>query len=149
VHPKKAVSSHSQFIDGTLLTPKIGHAKKASTPVCASDRSACPHVASATARPHIPTDIARRTRRRNNTPALPLDQQRNSCPDRGKALVAKANHGAAIERAEALRSVFAELADLSARAAAPELDRRGIATPSGAKWSAMAVLRVRERLARG
>jgi len=34
------------------------------------------------------------------------------------------------------------------RAAAGELDRRGIATLSGAKWSAMAVLRVRERLAR-
>jgi hypothetical protein len=83
-----------------------------------------------------------RARRRNKTPAVPL-------ANRGKVLVAKANHGAAIERAEALRSVFAELADLSARAAAAELDRRGIATPSGAKWSAMAVLRVRERLARG
>jgi hypothetical protein len=55
---------------------------------------------------------------------------------------------AAIERAEALRSVFVDLAALSTRAAAAELDRRGIATPSGAKWSAMAVLRVRERLAR-
>jgi hypothetical protein len=43
--------------------------------------------------------------------------------------------------------VFAELSELSTRAAAAELDRRGIATPSGAKWSAMAVLRVRERLA--
>jgi hypothetical protein len=36
-----------------------------------------------------------------------------------------------------------------ARAAAAELDRRGIATPSDAKWSAMGgVKRVRERLAR-
>ncbi len=55
--------------------------------------------------------------------------------------------GAAAERAEALRSVFAELAGMSTRAVAAELDRRGIATPSGAAWSAMAVLRVRERLA--
>jgi hypothetical protein len=31
--------------------------------------------------------------------------------------------------------------------AAAELDRRGIATPTGAKWSAMAVSRIRERLA--
>jgi hypothetical protein len=44
--------------------------------------------------------------------------------------------------------VFAELAGLSTRAAAAELDRRGIGPLSGAKWSAMAVLRVRERLAR-
>jgi hypothetical protein len=66
----------------------------------------------------------------------------------GNTELAKANHDAAAERAEALRSVFAELVALSTRAAAAELDRRGIATPSGAKWSAMAVLRVGERLAR-
>jgi hypothetical protein len=45
-----------------------------------------------------------------------------------------------------LRPVFAELAALSTHAAAAELDRRGVATPTGAKWSAMAVLRVRKRL---
>jgi hypothetical protein len=66
----------------------------------------------------------------------------------GNADLAKANQGPLIERAEALRSVFVELADLSTRAAAAELDKRGIATPSRAKWSAMEVLRVRERLAR-
>jgi DNA invertase Pin-like site-specific DNA recombinase len=66
----------------------------------------------------------------------------------GNAGLARANHDAAAERAEALRPVLSELADLSTRAAAAELDKRGIATPSGAKWSAMAVLRVRERLAR-
>jgi DNA invertase Pin-like site-specific DNA recombinase len=66
----------------------------------------------------------------------------------GNAALAKANRDAAAERAEALRPIFVELADLSTRAAATELDRRGITTPSGAKWSAMAVLRVRERLAR-
>jgi DNA invertase Pin-like site-specific DNA recombinase len=65
----------------------------------------------------------------------------------GNAALAKANRDAAAERAEALRPVFAELAGMSTRAAAAELDRRGIATPSGAKWNAMAVSRVRERLA--
>jgi DNA invertase Pin-like site-specific DNA recombinase len=65
----------------------------------------------------------------------------------GNAKLAKANQEAAAERAEALRPVFAELAGMSTRAAAAELDRRGVATPSGAQWSAMAVLRVRERLA--
>lgn len=50
-------------------------------------------------------------------------------------------------RAEELRPVFAELADLSARKAAEELNRRGVPTPGGAKWHAVTVLRVRERLA--
>jgi hypothetical protein len=63
------------------------------------------------------------------------------------AALAKTNHDAAAERTEALRPVFAELAGMSTRAAAAELNRRGIATPTGAKWSAMAVSRVRERLA--
>jgi len=65
----------------------------------------------------------------------------------GNAALAAANRDAAAERAEALRSVFAELADMTTRAAAAELDRRGVATPTGAPWSAMAVSRVRERLA--
>jgi hypothetical protein len=64
----------------------------------------------------------------------------------GNAELAKVNHGAAIERAEALRPVFAELAGLSAHKAADELNRRNVATPTGAKWSAKTVLRVRERL---
>jgi DNA invertase Pin-like site-specific DNA recombinase len=49
-------------------------------------------------------------------------------------------------RAEELRPTFNELANLSARKAAGELNRRGIATPAGGKWHAMTVLRVRERL---
>ena len=61
--------------------------------------------------------------------------------------LAKINRDAAAERAEALRSVFAELAGMSTHVAAAELDKRGIATPTGAKWSAMTVLRVRKRLA--
>jgi DNA invertase Pin-like site-specific DNA recombinase len=52
----------------------------------------------------------------------------------------------ALERAEELRPLFTELAGLSARKAAKELNRRGIPTPAGAKWHAVTVLRVRERL---
>jgi hypothetical protein len=65
----------------------------------------------------------------------------------GNAALAKANHDAAAERAEALRAVFAELASMTTRAAAAELDRRGVATPNGGPWSAMAVSRIRKRLA--
>jgi hypothetical protein len=49
--------------------------------------------------------------------------------------------------AERLRPVFAELTDLSANAAAAELDRRGIATTRGGKRTARAVIDVRTRLA--
>jgi hypothetical protein len=45
-----------------------------------------------------------------------------------------------------LRAIFAELAELSARKAAGELNRRGVATPAGGKWHAVTVIRVRERL---
>jgi len=50
------------------------------------------------------------------------------------------------ERAEGLRGVFAELSGLSARKAAEELNRRSVPTPSGGKWHAMQVIRVRQRL---
>jgi DNA invertase Pin-like site-specific DNA recombinase len=50
-------------------------------------------------------------------------------------------------RAEELRALFTELSSLSARKAAEELNRRGIATPAGGEWHAVTVLRVRERLA--
>jgi DNA invertase Pin-like site-specific DNA recombinase len=50
------------------------------------------------------------------------------------------------KRAQALRSVFEELAGLSARAAAEELNKRGITTAAGGKWHAAQVIRVRGRL---
>jgi DNA invertase Pin-like site-specific DNA recombinase len=53
----------------------------------------------------------------------------------------------AMERAEGLRSVFEELANLSARKAAEELNVRGVPTPEGGKWYATQVIRVRKRLA--
>ena len=58
-----------------------------------------------------------------------------------------AERQAARERAEQLRPLFAELAGMSARKAAEELNRRSVATPAGGKWHAATVLRVRERLA--
>jgi DNA invertase Pin-like site-specific DNA recombinase len=53
---------------------------------------------------------------------------------------------AAMQRAEALRPVLADMADLPLTAAA-ELNRRKIATPAGGEWHAQTVIRVRERLA--
>jgi DNA invertase Pin-like site-specific DNA recombinase len=55
-----------------------------------------------------------------------------------------ANRAAAQERAEALRPVLTELRDLSANAAAIELDRRGVPTPAGGRWYARTVLRMRQ-----
>jgi DNA invertase Pin-like site-specific DNA recombinase len=49
--------------------------------------------------------------------------------------------------AERLRPVLAELSNLSANAAAAELDRRGYATARGGKWSAQAIISARARLA--
>jgi DNA invertase Pin-like site-specific DNA recombinase len=54
---------------------------------------------------------------------------------------------AALARAEALRPVFAELAGLSHRGVAKALNERGIKTATGKAWTAMQVIRVRERLA--
>jgi DNA invertase Pin-like site-specific DNA recombinase len=52
----------------------------------------------------------------------------------------------AAERAESLRPVFTELSGLSHRAAAAELNRRGITTAEGGQWHAAQMARVRSRL---
>lgn len=57
-----------------------------------------------------------------------------------------ASQQAAAAFAERLRPVFVELAGLSARKTAEELNRRAIAAPNGGQWHAMQVIRVRERL---
>ena len=49
-------------------------------------------------------------------------------------------------RAQALRPLFVELAELSANGIAREFNARGIATPSGKTWSAVTVIRVMKRL---
>jgi DNA invertase Pin-like site-specific DNA recombinase len=53
---------------------------------------------------------------------------------------------AAADFAEQLRPVFAELRNLTTRACAEELNRRGIAAPNGGRWHAIQVSRVRQRL---
>ena len=52
----------------------------------------------------------------------------------------------AAERDEVLRPVLAELANLSARAIAAELNARKIPTPRGGVWHAETVIRVQRRL---
>jgi DNA invertase Pin-like site-specific DNA recombinase len=56
------------------------------------------------------------------------------------------NRDEAKERAEQLRPIFAELAGLSTRKIAVELNARGIATPAGGRWHAVTVQRVMSRL---
>jgi DNA invertase Pin-like site-specific DNA recombinase len=54
----------------------------------------------------------------------------------------------AVALAERMRDVMAELAGLSARQAAAELNRREIPTATGGQWYAATVIRLRERIAR-
>lgn len=57
-----------------------------------------------------------------------------------------ANKREAQERAEQLRPIFAELAGMSHRAIAAELNARKIATPAGGQWHAVTVKRTLQRL---
>jgi len=61
---------------------------------------------------------------------------------RPKQIVARQE---AIDRAEALRPILTELAELSHNALARELNLRGIATPQGKAWSPVTVIRLRKR----
>lgn len=70
----------------------------------------------------------------------------------GKQLGGLRDHGreakaAAVERAKALAPLFDELAEKSAREIARILNDRNVATPNGKQWSAMTVIRARQRLA--
>jgi DNA invertase Pin-like site-specific DNA recombinase len=51
------------------------------------------------------------------------------------------------ELAEKMKPVMSELAELSARQAAAELNRRGIKSHTGGTWYAQTVIRVRDRIA--
>lgn len=53
----------------------------------------------------------------------------------------------AADRAQHLAPIFSELEGLSTRAAAAELNRRGVPAPAGGDWLAAQVSRVRKRLA--
>jgi DNA invertase Pin-like site-specific DNA recombinase len=52
----------------------------------------------------------------------------------------------AVARAQAIAPLLAELAGMSARAIAAELNKRRVETPTGAPWSAKTVIRARQRL---
>ena len=56
------------------------------------------------------------------------------------------NQNAALARANALRPILTELAGLSARAAAAELNKRQVETPAGGRWHPETFSRVRRRL---
>jgi recombinase len=60
-----------------------------------------------------------------------------------------ANRDEAMERAEQLRPILAELTGRSARATAAALNERKIATPTGGRWHAATVIRVQKRIAEG
>ena len=57
------------------------------------------------------------------------------------------NHGGGVcKGGQTLRPIFTELAGRAANAIALELNRRGVATPTGSPWSAVTVIRVQKRL---
>ena len=69
----------------------------------------------------------------------------------GKQLGGLRDHGrelkqAAIRRAKALAPLFDELAGKSAREIARILNERNVSTPTGKPWSAMTVIRARDRV---
>ena len=63
------------------------------------------------------------------------------------AAINKTRQDDSVARAKAVAPILGELAGLSARRAAAELNARGIETLTGAPWSAKTVIRARERLA--
>jgi hypothetical protein len=63
------------------------------------------------------------------------------------AAINKTRQDDSLARAKAIGPILGELAGLSARRAAAELNVRGIETLTGAPWSAKTVIRARERLA--
>ena len=56
------------------------------------------------------------------------------------------NRDEARQRAELLRPILAELAGMTARGIARELNERKVPTPSGGPWHVTTVLRVQRRL---
>jgi DNA invertase Pin-like site-specific DNA recombinase len=62
------------------------------------------------------------------------------------ASINSARQDAAVSRARAIAPVLAELAGLSAHAAAAELNARRAPTPTGQPWSAKTVIRARARV---
>jgi DNA invertase Pin-like site-specific DNA recombinase len=92
--------------------------------------------------PHSPRKSARWQRTRAALQAVKA-KGKHLVDSRDRRREAKA---AAVERAKALAPLFDELAGKPAREIARMLNDRHVATPSGKPWSAMAVIRARNRL---
>ncbi len=96
---------------------------------------------------HIYAALAEQERRmisQRTKAALKAAKARGSrigTPDYGKH-----NRQAAAKRAFELKPIFIELAELSARQIALELNRRKVTTPTGRPWSSKTVIRVQARL---
>src|SRR5262245_12729101 len=97
---------------------------------------------------HIYAALAEKERRlisARTKAALAAAKQRGT--KLGNPALAVANKAAAVERAEALRPLLAELRGQSLTAIATELTARGVATPNGGVWSPVQVKRLLARLA--
>jgi DNA invertase Pin-like site-specific DNA recombinase len=62
-------------------------------------------------------------------------------------LINETRRADSVTRVRAIAPILVELANMSARAAAIELNTRHIKTPNGTPWSPKTVIRARERLA--
>ena len=100
------------------------------------------HILAAVAE-HEREMIASRTRA-----ALQAAKVRGVRLGRNAERLAPANHAAAVDRANQIRSLLAELvgSGMTTREIAHELTARGIATPLGGRWHPQTVKRVMERV---
>ena len=67
-------------------------------------------------------------------------------PDGNRARINIQNCDEARQRAELLRPILAELAGMTARAIARELNEREVPLPGGGPWHAMTVIRAQRRM---
>jgi DNA invertase Pin-like site-specific DNA recombinase len=100
------------------------------------------HILAAVAE-HEREMIASRTRA-----ALQAAKVRGVRLGRNGERLASANHAAAVDRADQIKGLLAELAEsgMTTRRIAAELTARGIPTPLGGRWHPQTVKRVMERL---
>jgi len=90
--------------------------------------------------------LALRKRRISERTKMALARLKRFGVQLGNPNLAKANKLAAKRRAKKIWPVMQDLAGMSARAAAKEMNRRKVPTPTGAPWSYKTVQRVRRRL---
>lgn len=83
--------------------------------------------------------------RRNISAGIALAQRRGKAVGGWTAGSERAKNEAD-QMADRMRPVMAEFVDLSAHATALELNRRKVATPTGKRWHAVTILRLRKRI---